>query len=186
MAQIAAKGVPVGLSVLEASAVLIVRALHGLSGGLVRWEKATPEVVPDPVAVPVPAAWAAFPLPVRFICPMCAQLSLLRGAAWGFSAGALDIGGALLMGRAGGVFAFASAATAARWVQINKDRAAAELSAVAAMTATEGAAWRAGRAGLLQVYAAQVVSRAAGVADADKRAALVAESNYALLKWGAA
>lgn len=134
----------------------------------------------------LPDAWGGFALPAFYICPMCAQLALLRGAAWDFDGGRLLIDGAVLMGRAGGVFAFSSMETAARWVQINKDRAAAELSTIAAMTVGEEVAWRAGRAGLLQVYAAQVVGRAASVADADKRAALVAESNYALLKWGAA
>lgn len=134
-------------------------------------------------AVELPAAWEGFVLPTEYVCPMCAQLALLRGAAWVHDGGRLLIGGAVLLGRAGGVFGFATPATAARWVQLNQDRAAMELEALALLSAGESDGWKAGRRLVLAEYGRQVVERAAGMQDPDKRAALIAESNFSALKW---
>lgn len=133
---------------------------------------------------PMPAAWHAVALPVAYIAPMCAQLALMRGAAVDYDAGRLRVGGALLMGRAGGVFNFASSDSAERWVQINRDRAAAELRAINKLSAAEAAAWRADRAAVLARYAVGVVGAMSRHADADIRAGLRAEADFSLVKWG--
>lgn len=132
----------------------------------------------------MPAAWLAFPLPAAgYICPLVAQLALLRGAAWSVSAGRLSIGGAVLLGRAGGLYEFAGPATAARWVQLTRDRGAAEWEVAAGLAGDDLEAWRSERHAALMEYAAQVIDRAAGVADSDKQSAMVQESNFSALKW---
>ena len=53
-------------------------------------------------------------VPVGFIGPMRAQAAIVGGAAWVFDDGRLIVGGAVLIGPAGKVFAFASEETAAQ------------------------------------------------------------------------
>lgn len=139
--------------------------------------------LPEPVSLDLPEAWRRFALPAGYICPMCAQLALIRGWARWVEAGRLRIGGPLLMGRAGSVFGFTSTATAARWVQINQDRAALELAALARLTPAEAVVWRAKRRAALDTYAQQIINQAAKQPDAIKRAALIAEANFARAKW---
>jgi hypothetical protein len=139
-------------------------------------------VVPDPVVLP--ASWLAVPITGAYICPMVAQVALMRGAVPLYDAGRLTIGGAVLIGRAGGVFGFASVATAMRWVAIAKDKAGLELAVFYGLDPVEAASWRAERASVLLAYAGQVLARAMDQADAAMRLALVAESNFAQSKWG--
>lgn len=132
----------------------------------------------------LPPAWLAFPLPASgYICPQVAQLALMRGAAWQVSEGRLSIGGAVLLGRAGGLYGFSGSATAARWVQLSRERGAAEWEIAAGLAGADLLAWKAARHAALMEYAAQVIDRAAGVADPDKQAAMVQESNFSALKW---
>lgn len=154
-------------------------------GGDVFFDNGRRYVVADsaPVVVDLPAAWAAFVLPEGYLCPMCAQLALLRGAAWVFDGGRLQIGGALLMGAAGGVFAFASMETAARWVQLNRERAAAELAMLGKLTAGEAAAWVVKKRAGLAIRACAALENAAKQADVDKRGALLLEAAFCQEKW---
>lgn len=137
-----------------------------------------PVVVPD-----MPAHWLAFALPAAYLCPMCAQLALLRGAAWEYSAGRLLIGGAVLMGRAGGDFNFRSLDTAARWAALQRDRAQAEVQGMARLSAGQLSAWKLARAAALADYALQVLAKAEKQADPAKQAAMVAEVNFSQSKW---
>lgn len=132
----------------------------------------------------LPPAWLAFPLPAAgFICPQVAQLALMRGAAWSFAGGRVSIGGAVLVGQAGGVYEFVGIDTAANWVQLTRERGAAELGTLAGMGESEAAIWKAARRAALMAYAARVIDRAAAVADQAKQAAMVQESNFSALKW---
>lgn len=118
-----------------------------------------------------------------YIGPVMAQAALAGGAAWSVSGSALVVGGARLIGPAGKVFAFASPLTAQKWA-INAGvvgRREAELLASIDPGVAEN--WRAGKRARLAVIAARLIDAAARQADAEKRAALVAESTYCLSKW---
>jgi hypothetical protein len=168
-------GVVVGLAIAVAA--------HLMTGGRVVEKPCTPGSGGTVEAPALPAQWQAFQLPAGFVCPMCAQLALARGAPWAYSGGALLIDGRTLIGRSGGSFAFASAITAARWVDLNIDRAVLELAALDKLDVSGAAAWKVQRAAVLEDYAARVIAAAAKVQDATRRAAMVSESNYARLKW---
>lgn len=144
-----------------------------------RRDRCSAAAVPD-----LPSAWLAWPLPsAGYVCPQVARLALLRGAAWSCDGGALVIGGARLMGEAGGDFGFSTAATGARWVQIQGEREGADLSLAAELAGADLTAWKAAKAKTLADYARRVIDRAANMADPDKRAAMVAESEWCLNKW---
>ncbi len=135
--------------------------------------------------IQLPASWLLYATTGAYICPLCAQVAIAGGAVVAFDAvfKRLTIGGALLMGRAGGVFAFASASTAARWVAINQDRPQLELAALDKLSGAEAAAWKLERSAVLDEYAARIVDRMAAEPDVDKRAALLSEANFARVKW---
>lgn len=147
--------------------------------------KAAPPVEPPSVVPALPAAWQAAALGAGgFIGPVSAQLALLRGAAAVFDAGGLLIGGRRLIGPAGKVFAFSGAAAAGVWAAINLQRATRELELWAAMDAAAAAAFRARKRAEMARIAAAVVAAAGRMSDAARAAALVAESDFLLVKWG--
>lgn len=119
-----------------------------------------------------------------FIGPMRAQAALVNGAAWVVHGSALIVGGAVLIGPAGKVFAFASAANAGRWVENAKNIGAREIALRGSLAGPVLASWAAKKREKLAVIAGRVVAAAAKQGDEAKRAALLAESDYCLTKWG--
>lgn len=128
---------------------------------------------------------AALVLPAGYIGPAMAQAALAGGAAWEFVAGELRIDGRRLIGPAGRVYSFASGETAARWAENAALASVRELRAVSGLSGEQAAKWKAEKRARLEVIAERVVSAAAKTADADKRAALIAEAGYLLGKWAA-
>ena len=120
-----------------------------------------------------------------YVCPMMAQAALADGAAWGMVGDGVQIGGALLIGPAGKLFAFASPETAARWVENARVVGLAERALMATIEPATAAAWKAKKREKLAIIAGRVVNAAARQADALRRAALLAEADFALAKWAA-
>lgn len=135
-------------------------------------------------AVELPAAWAAVALPASgYIGPVSAQLAMVRGALAVYDGGGLLVGGARLIGPAGKVFSFSTAGAADMWAAINKARGVREAELLAGMDAAAAVVYRARKAEALEKVAAAVVNAAGKVADAAIKAALLAESNFLLMKW---
>lgn len=121
---------------------------------------------------------------VEYIAPMTAQAALAGGAHWLASGHELRVAGRVLIGPAGKVFAFASPETAGRWVENARNIGAREAALRASLPAAALDSWAAKKREKLAVIAARVVAAAAGQGDEAKRAALLAESDYCLTKWG--
>lgn len=119
-----------------------------------------------------------------YIGPMSAQAALVGGAVWRVSGSRLVIAGKVLIGPAGKVYAFASAATAARWAENAAGAGQREAQIIAGMDAAKRAAWVEKKRGKLATVAGRLVAAAAKQSDEAKRAALLAESDYCLAKWG--
>lgn len=130
------------------------------------------------------SAFAGSGAVVEYIGPMRAQAALVAGAAWSVSGSRLTIGGAVLIGQAGKVFAFASPETAARWVDNAANIGAREVALIASIAPEAAALWKAKKRVKLAVIAGRLVEAAGRTHDAAKQAALLAESSYALSKWG--
>lgn len=118
-----------------------------------------------------------------YIGPCMAQAALAAGAVWYVSGSALVIDGKRLIGPAGKVYQFASEATAEKWALSAALVPVREAQIIASIPQATAEAWKATKRTRLEVIAAQVVSAAARTADADKRAALIAEAGYLLGKW---
>ena len=119
----------------------------------------------------------------EYIGPMSAQAALVGGAGWLASGHRLMVGGKVLIGPAGKVYAFASADTAARWANNAKGAGEREAVIIAGLDADLREAWKARKRAKLAVIAGRLADAAAKQADAEKRAALIAESDYCLTKW---
>lgn len=126
---------------------------------------------------------SAFAGRAGYVGPVCAQALLTDGAAWSVAGSGLLVAGKRLIGPAGKVFVFASSETAARWVDNAKNIGIQERALIAAIDPAAAEIWKAKKREKLAVIAARVVSAAARTADADKRAALIAEAGYLLGKW---
>lgn len=120
-----------------------------------------------------------------YIGPLSAQAALVGGAVWRVSGSRLVIAGKVLIGPAGKVYAFASAATAARWAENAAGAGQREAQIIAGMDAAKRAAWVEKKRGKLATVAGRLVAAAAKQSDEAKRAALLADSDYCLAKWGA-
>ncbi len=130
------------------------------------------------------AGLAGVAVPVSgYICPMRAQAEIVAGAAWWFDDGRLIVGGRVLIGQAGKVFAFASLETAARWVENAKNIGAREAALRASLPVPVLASWSAKKREKLAIVAGRVVAAAAKQGDEAKREALIAEADYCLSKW---
>lgn len=119
----------------------------------------------------------------RYIAPMLAQAALGEGAAWGLVSGVLMIEGAVLIGPAGKTYSFASPESAARWVEHTRAAGIRQVTVVAAMSPEIADIWKEKKREKLAVVAGRLVNAAARQVDSAKRAALVAESDYCLVKW---
>lgn len=135
--------------------------------------------------VDLPAAWQAVTLPAGYICPLLGQVALAQGEAVAYDAATkrLSIGGRVLIGTAGKVFAFATKAAADMWESINRARVARELELLAGLTAGAVVAFKAGRLAAMQARAERITANAAKTADPQKRAALTAEAGFYSTKW---
>lgn len=115
---------------------------------------------------------------------MKAQAALVAGAGWLVSGSRLIVGGKVLIGPAGKVFAFGSPESAARWVANAVRIGQSEANLRGSLDAAALASWAAKKREKLAVIAGRVVAAAAKQGDEAKRAALLAESDYCLSKWG--
>jgi hypothetical protein len=129
------------------------------------------------------SAFARFAEPVEYISPMLAQAALGDGAGWGLVGGVLMIEGAILIGPAGKTYSFASPESAARWVEHTRAAGIRQQLVVTAMSPEIAETWKEKKREKLAVVAERLVSAAAKQSDAARRAALVAESDYCLVKW---
>lgn len=120
----------------------------------------------------------------QYVGPMMAQRLLADGAAWSVSGSSLLVAGAVLIGPAGKTFVFSTPEAAARWVENAKNIGRRERSLIASIEAAAAAIWKAEKREKLTVIAGRVIEAAARQHDADKRAALIAEADYCLTKWG--
>lgn len=120
--------------------------------------------------------------------PVSAQRMLLRGfpVEIGGAAGAhwVRLGARKLIGPAGKVFAFGSSGSANVWLSINEQLAAREVSISAEMPAMARALWYAKKRVQMVRIAGAVVDAAARCKSPEIAAALIAESNFCLEKWG--
>ena len=119
-----------------------------------------------------------------YIGPMKAQAALVGGAGWMVSGSRLIVGGKVLIGPAGKVFAFGSPESAARWVANAVRVGQSEANLRGSLDAAALASWAEKKREKLAVIAGRVVAAAAKQGDEAKRAALLAESEYCLSKWG--
>ena len=89
-----------------------------------------------------------------------------------------------MIGPAGKVFAFGSPENAGRWVANAVRVGQVEANLRGSLDAAALASWSAKKREKLAVIAGRVVAAAAKQGDEAKRAALLAESDYCLTKWG--
>lgn len=129
---------------------------------------------------------SAFSLAFRsgYIGPMRAQAALIGGAAWLRRGAAVLIGGKVLIGPAGKTYAFASEDSAARWVSHTAAAGARQQTVIDGLGAVERAKWITAKRAKLAMVAGRLVKAAEKQQDAKKHAALIAESDYCLAKWG--
>lgn len=121
---------------------------------------------------------------LAYIGPMVAQRALVDGASVVLSRAGLLIGGRLLIGPAGKVYAFKSAESAALWVDNARNIGLREADLIPRIAAAAAGAWKEKKRAKLAVIAGRVVDAAARQHDEKKREALLAEADYCLAKWG--
>lgn len=121
---------------------------------------------------------------LAYIGPMVAQRELVDGASVVLSRAGLLIGGRLLIGPAGKVYAFKSAESASLWVENARNIGLREADLITRIAAAAAGAWKEKKRAKLAVIAGRVVDAAARQHDEKKRAALLAEADYCLSKWG--
>lgn len=118
-----------------------------------------------------------------YIGPVMAQAALADGAAARASGSGLLIGGKRLIGPAGKVYAFKSPASAATWAE-NAKGAELRARALVAGDPVKLAAFIERKRAALAVIADRVTAAALKVPDDGRRAALLAEAGFCLVKWG--
>ena len=130
-------------------------------------------------------AFAGRGVPVAgYIAPCMAQAALAAGASWSVSGSALVVAGKRLIGPAGKIYSFVSVETAEKWAINAGVIGLRESQLMATLDPVTAAAWKAKKRLKLAVVASRLVAAAAKQMDSAKRAALVAESDYCLSKWG--
>lgn len=127
---------------------------------------------------------SAFAASVQFIGPMLAQKALVDGAAWALVGSFVEIGGKRLIGPAGKIYAFASVESAGRWIEHTRAAGIRQITIVDGMSLAVSEKWKAAKREKLAVVAGRLVEAAARQQSSAKRAALLAESDYCLTKWG--
>lgn len=118
-----------------------------------------------------------------YICPMMAQKALADGAPWAMSGHAVTVGGLLLIGQAGKLFAFTSPESAEKWVENARNIGIRERSLIASIEPGAAVLWKARKREKLAKIAGHVVNAAARQHDDAKRAALLGEAELCLSKW---
>lgn len=164
---------------------LLFGAAKGRAGVYVEIKRQAAPVpwVPE---IPLPEYWNSFPEPGGgYVGPLMGQMFIAVGYGAHFDGDVLRIGGAVLIGSAGKVFAFSSIGSADMWVAINKARALREVELQAGMAPEKRAVWAAAKREKLAKYSARVLAAAAKVSDVQRQAALIAESEFAAAKWAA-
>lgn len=119
-----------------------------------------------------------------YICPLMAQAALADGAAWGMVGDGVQIDGRRLIGPAGKLYVFVSPETAARWVENARIVGMAERALMESIPAATAAGWKAKKREKLAIIAGRLVGSALRQGDALRRAAMLAEADFALAKWG--
>lgn len=118
------------------------------------------------------------------IGPMMAQAALVDGAAWRLVGHSAVIGSRVLIGPAGKTYAFSSPESAAKWASHTAAAGTRQQTVIDGLGAVERAKWITSKRAKLQILAGRLVKAAEKEPDAKKRAALIAESDYCLAKWG--
>ena len=121
---------------------------------------------------------------LMFVCPLVAQALLVAGAPFAIEGDGLLIDGRRLIGQAGRLYSFKSAASADKWAAAVKGRGQGEAARLAAMTPAAAQAFRARREELLTARIVRMLVNAAA-SDADKAAAMREEAEYCTVKWAA-
>lgn len=141
-------------------------------------------VVPESV-INLPDYWNSFPAPGGgYVGPLMGQMFLAVGHGAVFDGVVLRIGGAVLIGAAGKVFAFSSRGSAGMWAAISRARAVREVELSQAMEPEKRAAWLAVKREKLAKEAKNRINAAARAVDPAIAAALIADADFALAKWG--
>lgn len=176
MASVIAQRVPAGV---------VFGAMRGRLGMLVAKKVPAVKPPPPPGEITMPDYWRSFPAPGGgYVGPLMGQMFLAVGHGASFDGGTLRIGGAVLIGAAGKVFAFSSFGAANSWVMISQARAIREVELAQAMTPEARAAWLVKKRAALEKAARNRINAAARVGDVEIAAALIADADFALAKWG--
>lgn len=125
----------------------------------------------------------AFFVAGQYIGPMAAQVAIAAGWPVVVGGGSLSIGGRVLVGPGGKVYAFASEENALKWAEVAGSREAYQAGAVANMSEAARAAWVEKKRARLYEVARRVTLAAARQSDAAIRAALLREVDLCLSKW---
>lgn len=134
--------------------------------------------------VELPAEWLALEWGAAYVGPLVAQVWLARGENASLqSDGSAFVGSGRLMGAAGKVFAFSSPGSLAMWVAITRARAIREVELAESMTPESRAAWLLKKRAALEKAARNRINAAARQTDPEIVAALVADADFAALKW---
>ena len=120
---------------------------------------------------------------VDCIAPMMAQKALAEGAAWQMLGDSIRVGGKLLIGPAGKVYSFASIESASRWIEHTRAAGIRQITVIDGLSGAQAEAWKTKKREKLAVIAGRLVSAASRRKSPEKRAALLAESDYCLTKW---
>lgn len=176
MALFIAQRVPVGK---------VFGAMHGRLGMLVAKKVPAVNPPPPPGEITLPDYWKSFPaLGGGYVGPLMGQMFLAVGHGAYIEGSSLKIGGAVLIGAAGKVFAFSSFGAANSWMMISQARAISEVELAQSMTPEARAAWLLKKREALEKAARNRINAAARVSDAGIKAALIADADFALAKWG--
>lgn len=133
----------------------------------------------------IPQAWWSVVIPGGFICPLLAQLAMVRGEEADFEdeTGRLKIGGRILVGTRGNEYHFNAAGDADLWVSINRARIASELALVKGMSPSASVVFKAAKTEKAVSRSETIMRNAANLAGQDVQAALAAEAQFYLTKW---
>jgi len=134
--------------------------------------------------VELPAAWWALEWGAAYVGPLVAQVWLARGENASLQAdGSAFVGSGRIIGAAGKVFAFSSPGSLEMWAAITRARAIREVELAESMAAESRAAWLVKKRAALEKAARNRINAAARQTDPEIVAALVADAEFAAVKW---
>ena len=133
----------------------------------------------------IPQAWWSVSLPAGFICPLVAQLALLRGeeSEYDEETGRLMVGGRVLVGTRGNEYRFQAGGDADLWVSINAARIASEVALVNGMSQSSAARFKTSKAEKSSGRAETIMRNAAKIDNHQLQTALASEAEFYLTKW---